>query len=185
MIRLAIMTLAVLALIAPAGTLAADAPAPDARTYTDPAMTFVAPAPFQKLAVPAHDPAKFDDKAVMAAFVKNGGTQNAVSIVIVMDAFQGDATAFALQSDNELRGNTDGAFIKRTNITLSNGMPAIWEAVTSGTGFDQMQTYRCLWADGVRGVTVIESALSLTIDERQAKADLASLSAVAYPKYRY
>jgi hypothetical protein len=179
----ALLPAAVLAQNAPAAGTAA---APQAgMQYNDPAMSFTAPAGFKPMPVPSHDPATFEDPAVVAAFVKNIGTRDAMSIVLRMQNFDGTADAWATTADNDLRGSTDGAFIKRNQATLSNGMPAYWEVVTVGSGFDQIKTYQYLWSDGVRGVTLSLICRDGVIGDDQAKALLSNVTAVAYPKYRY
>ncbi len=186
--RLSALALALVGVLAPSTAFAAPAEAAASAdtSFSDPAMSFVAPSDFQKVPVPPHDPAKFEQKSVVAAFMKNPGKQNAVSITITMDNFEiPSAAAFATNADNDLRGSTDGVFIKRTDTKLANGMPAVFEEVTIGTGFDQMTMYRMLWADGVRGVIVEEVARLGSIDTRKARADMANLSATAYPRYRY
>lgn len=174
----------------PAAVLAQNAPAaapaaPAVLQYNDPAMTFTVPDGFKPLPVPSHDPARFDDPAMMAVYAKNMGRSDAMSITLRMQNFDGDAEAFATTSDNDLRGQNEGVFINRSATKLSNGMPAYWEAITVGTGFDQIKTYQYLWADGVRGVILGLTSREGTIGEQQAKALLSNVSAVAYPRYRY
>ncbi|MFN2450281.1 MAG: hypothetical protein ABR508_10935 [Candidatus Baltobacteraceae bacterium] len=181
--RLGLLTLALLAMLAPlcTGVRAAD----DANTYNDPAMSFTPPAGFRRVPIPPHDPRTFEQKSVVAVYVKNPGTQDATAITLTMDNFEGTAAAFAMTSDNDTRSSADGAFIKRSDAKLSNGMPAVWEEVTVGSGFAQVSSFRYLWADGVRGVTLAETSRYGNVDDRHARADLANVSAVAYPRYRY
>jgi hypothetical protein len=174
-------TLALLLVALPVAASAADSP----NTYTDPAMSFTPPASFTRFNVAAHDPLRFEEPAVMAFYARGQGTQKVVTISLRMDQFRGDVNAWATTEDNELRANADGAFIKRTATTLANGMPAMWEEVTVGSGFDQIKTYRYLWADGARGVELSETGRDIAIDEPTAKKDLAQVTAVAYPINRY
>lgn len=188
--RIPLLALALLGLLAPLRAWGDPTPAPTpdpSRVFTDPAMTFVAPAAFHKLPVQAHDPAKFEDgKAVVAVFVRDAKTRNMTTISITQDEFpKPDAKAFAEAADNDLRGGSDNAFIKRYDAQLANGMPAVFEEVTVGSGFDQVLSYRYLWADGVRGIIVTETAVNGVIDDRKAKADMANLTATAYPRYQY
>lgn len=193
--RLGVFTLAVTGLLAPLAASALAQTPPDAppaqaqtqqgNTFSDPAMSFTPPAEFRRIGVPPHDPATFDNKTVVAAYVKNPNTRDAMTLTVTMENFSGSAAGYSTSSDNDLRGSTDGVFIKQTNTTLSNGMPAVFEQVTIGSGFAQMEAYRYLWADGVRGVTVQETARYGSLDAKHAMADMASLSAVAYPKNRY
>lgn len=183
--RLSALAFVLFALLAPALVLAQNAAADPGPQYSDPAMSFTAPAGFKPMPVPSHDPANFEDPAVMAAFVKDGGTRQGISIVLRMQSFDGSPDAWATTADNDLRSSSNGAFINRTSTKLSNGMPAFWEDVTVGTGFDQIKTYQYLWADGVRGVTLSLVCRDGVITNEQAKQMLSNLSAVAYPKYRY
>ncbi|HET7813212.1 MAG TPA: hypothetical protein VFL13_02435 [Candidatus Baltobacteraceae bacterium] len=181
--RLTPIALALLGVLAPLCASAEDTPNPN--TFSDPAMSFTAPANFRRMQIPPHDPAQFEQKSIVAAYIKNPGTQEAASITISMENFEGSANGYSTSADNDIRGAADGVFIKRQNTTLSNGMPAVFEEITIGSGFAQMTEYRYLWADGVRGVELGETARYGTLDEKKAKADLALASAVAYPKNRY
>lgn len=187
--RLAVAALALLGVVAPlAAPAAADpaaAPTPNPNTFNDPAMSFTAPPEFRRMQGPPHDPAQFEQKAVVAMFIKNPGTPQAVGITISMENYEGTAAGYATSSDNDLRSNQDGVFIKRSDTKLPNGMPAVFEEVTIGSGFSQVTEFRYLWADGVRGVELGETSAYGQLDEKRAKADLAMVSAVAYPKYRY
>lgn len=188
--RLSALAFAVFALLLPAVAPAQNA-APQAAAaapsmqYNDPAMSFTAPEGFKPLPVPSHDPAVFEDPAVMAAYVKDAGSRNAMSIVLRMQNYDGSPDGWATTSDNDLRTNSNGAFISRTATKLANGMPVFWEDVTVGSGFDQIKTYQYIWADGVRGVTLSLICRDGVITDEQAKQMLSNLSAVAYPKYRY
>lgn len=186
--RLATTALALLGVLVPLCASAANvdpAATPNPNTFSDPAMSFTAPAAFQRVPIPPHDPATFEQKALVAAYVKNPGTRNAVGITITMENFEGSANGYSTSADNDIRGSSDGVFIKRSNTQLPNGMPAVFEEVTMGSGFAQVTEYRYLWADGVRGVQLGEEAVYGQLDEKKAKEDLAMVSAVAYPKNRY
>lgn len=188
MTRLPLLAFLLVALL-PAAVLAQNAtpaaPAQPTLQYNDPAMSFTAPAGFRPMPVPPHDPANFENPAIMAAYVKNAGGRNAMSIVLRMENYDGSPDGWATTADNDLRGSTDGAFISRSATKLSNGMPAYWEVVTVGSGFDQIKTYQYLWADGVRGVTLSLICRDGVIGDDAAKALLSNVTAVAYPKYRY
>lgn len=188
--RLSALAFVLFAVSAPALVLAQDA-APQAAAaapsmqYNDPAMSFTAPDGFKPLPVPSHDPAVFEDPAVMAAYVKDAGSRSAMSIVLRMQNYDGSPDGWATTSDNDLRSASNGAFINRTASKLANGMPVFWEEVTVGTGFDQIKTYQYIWADGVRGVTLALTCRDGVINGDQAKKLLSNVTAVAYPKYRY
>jgi hypothetical protein len=177
--RLAVLLFAAFALVVPAAVLA------EGGQYNDPAMSFTPPADYVPLPVPTHDPANFEDPAVVAAFVKNGGKSNASQIILRMQSFEGNVEAFEMTVENDLRNQTSDVFIKKTNTKLSNGMPAAWEEITMGSGFEQIKVYQYVWSDGVRGVTLSITGRYGAVDEPAAKRALANVSAVAYPKYRY
>jgi hypothetical protein len=153
--------------------------------YNDPAMSFTAPADYHAVPVPTHDPANFDDPAVMAIYIKNPGKQDFSQITLRMESFDGDATGFEMNVENDMRNQGGDVFIKKTATKLSNGMPAYWQEITMGSGFDQMKIFQYVWADGVRGVQLSLMTRSGAVDEPAAKAALSNVSAVAYPKNRY
>lgn len=177
--RLAVLVFAAFALLVPAAVLA------DAGQYNDPAMSFTPPAGYLPLPVPSHDPASFDDPTVMAAYVKDAGKQSASQIMLRMQNFDGDVNAFEMNVENNMRTQTGDVFIKKTMTRLSNGMPAAWEEITIGSGFDQVKIYQYVWSDGVRGVQLAITAKYGSIDEGGAKRALANVSAVEYPRNRY
>jgi len=177
--RLAVLVLAAFALLLPAAVLAA------AQQYNDPAMSFTPPADYVPLPVPSHDPANFDDPTVMAAYVRNPGKQNASQITLRMENFQGDVNGYEMTVENTMRNQSGDVFIKKTATQLANGMPAIWQEITIGSGFEQVKVFQYVWADGVRGVQLAVTGRNGAVDEPEAKRVLANVSAVAYPKYRY
>jgi hypothetical protein len=158
------------------GTASSTAP-----TYNDPAMSFTAPSDYIKTDIPAHDPANFDQPTVVAAFLKTGKNSPRIAITIEMQNFEGTLDGFESQTENEVRGQADSVFFKRTATTLSNGMPAYWQDITIGSGFDEIKRYQYVWVDGVRGIALAITAREGAITEAQAKLALANASGVAYP----
>jgi len=190
--RVAALAFVCCALVAPLGASAqqqdaqtAAAPAAPSRTFNDPAMSFTAPDDFTPIPMQQHDPVNFEQPTVVAAYVKNPGRQDMVSISLSMDSFQSGVDGWEMNAENNLRTQTDGVFIKKTQTTLPNGMPAYWLEVTVGSGFDQMKSYEYVWSDGVRGISLSIIGRYGAISESAAKKALANVSAVAYPKYRY
>ena len=180
------MTVRIAAIAALALLLLPGAAIGASNTYSDPAMSFTAPSNYVQAAIPAHDPTDFSDPAVVAAFAANAGKVEQRVITITMENFDGDVDGFETLSENELRTQTDGVFVKKKErTTLSNGMPAYWQEISVGTGFDEIKRFQYVWADGVRGVTLAISARLGEIDEATAKRDLATAYAVLYPKNRY
>lgn len=182
--------LALCALFTPATLLAqtAEQPAPAATPsngFNDPAMSFTAPSDFFKVPMQQADPTQFDKPTVVAAFVKNPGKKNLLTITITMESFDGNAEGYDQVSENTMRTQADGVFIRKEATKLPNGMPAYWQEITIGSGFDEMKRYQYVWADGVRGVQLAVMARYGEISDNDAKKMLAGVSAVAYPKYRY
>lgn len=177
--RIAAIALAVCAILAPAVVLAAT------NQYNDPAMSFTAPDGYIALPLPEHDPMNFDNPTTVAVFVKNPGKSEASQIAIRMQNFQADAAAFEMNVENDMREQAQDVFIKKTPAKLANGMPAFWQEVTIGSGFEQVKMFQYVWSDGVRGVQLTISGRYGSLDEPTAKRLLANVSAVAYPKYRY
>ncbi len=177
--RIAVIALAVFGVLAPAVALA------DAHQYNDPAMSFTAPQDYYPMPVPAHDPAVFENPALVAVYVKNPGRGDGTQITLRMQNFEGDYNGFETTSENDMRTQTSDVFIKKTATKLPNGMPAFWQEITMGSGFEQIKVFGYVWADGVRGVQLSVSGRYGSIDEPTAKRLLANVSAVAYPKYRY
>ena len=154
--------------------------------YTDPAMTFTAPAGFYRIPIAPHNPAQFDQSTVVAAWVKNPGKREQQSITITMENHEGNLEGFEMITENEIRDNVDSVFFKKREQTkLSNGMPAYWQELSIGSGFQETKRFQYVWMDTVRGVSLAITALYGQIDEPAAKAALAQASAVLYPKYRY
>lgn len=186
-----LLALTLCAFVAP-GVSSAQTPAPDASptpnplVYTDPAMTFTAPAGFYRVPMASHSPNQFDQAAVVAAWVKNPGKREQQTITITMENHDGNLEGFEMISENEIRDSVASVFFKKREQTkLSNGMPAFWQELSIGSGFQEAKRYQYVWIDTVRGVSLAITALYGQIDEASAKAALADASAVAYPKYRY
>jgi len=135
--------------------------------------------------IPSHDPANFDEPAVVAAFVKDPDKADYSQIVLRMQNSSANAEGFEMTVANDLRTQSGDVFIKKTPAKLANGMPAFWEEITLGSGFQQQRVFQYVWADGVRGVTLTIMSHNSSIDEPTAKRLLANVSAVAFPKYRY
>jgi len=157
-----------------------------ANQYNDPAVSFTAPAGFIAVRMPPHDPGDYQERTMVAAFVKNPGQPDQQTITISVENFDNTLDAFEVLTENELRGETDGLFVKKKERTaLSNGMPAYWQEMSVGAGFDEVKRFGYVWVDGVRGLSLSISAGYGHIDEPTAKQDLANVSAVRYPNRPY
>ena len=197
--RIAAVAFALCAVSAPAALLAQTAPPPSgataeapkpaatpSHTFSDPAMTYTAPSDFLMVPIQAApDPTQFEKPMVVAAFVKNYGKTGMQTVTVTMESFDGNAEGYDQVTENALRTQADGVFIRKSPTKLQNGMPAYWQDVTIGSGFDEIKRYQYVWADGVRGVQLAVTARYGSIGEDEAKKILANVSAVAFPKYRY
>ena len=185
------LALATCAFIAPVASFAqtpapGESPTPNPSVYSDPAMSFSAPPDFYRIPVAPHDPAQFSDPAIMAAWVKNPGKRDQVTITLSMENHDGTLDGFEMVSENEIRNNADSVFFKKKErVLLKNGMPAYWQELTIGSGFQEMKRFQYVWIDGVRGVALAISGLYGIVDEPTAKKALADASGVLYPKNRY
>lgn len=164
----------------------APSPTPAPHQFTDPAMTFNAPASYLKAPIPPHNPTEFSQPTIVAAFAADYGKPNMRTITVQMENFSGSLNGYESLAETELRDKVDGIFYKEKKMTtLSNGMPAYWENITVGSGFQEAKRYQYVWVDGVRGVILSVTARFGEISQDQAKQALANVSAVAYPRYRY
>ncbi len=159
------------------------APSAGPNQFTDPGMTFTAPDGYAKAMLPPHDPTDFDQPTVVAAFAMRGGGR---VITIQMESFNGSLSGFEMVTENEMRNQADGVFFKKKELTtLSNGMPAYWQEITVGSGFETAKRYQYSWVDGVRGIVLSITGRYGEITEADAKKALANASSVAYPRDRY
>lgn len=153
-------------------------------TYNDPAMSFTAAAGFKYIGGRPYDP-QSNNPSTVAAFVKDAGKAEAHFVQIQIEPFDGSLSGYETLSENELRGQVDNVFVsKKKQTTLSNGMPAMWEEISVGEGFQETKRWQYVWVDGQRGIILSDTGRYGGITEEQAKAELANVSAVAYPRNR-
>jgi hypothetical protein len=188
--RTALILLACAALIGvPRALLAQDAtpqPTPaDWMVYDDPAMHFHAPAGFQPVGQRQIPVDKLqDDPSIVAAWVYPN-KDHPRKLIIQQEYFSGDANAFQSQFESQLRDQFDTPLFKdKQNIALRNGMPAIFEAMTSGSGFNVQKFYLLMWADGQRGVAIVLQTQVNDIDDNAARQLMSDATAVKYPTNR-
>jgi hypothetical protein len=163
---------------------AAGEPTPAPNTFSDPAMSFTAGTGWYKAQIPPHDPVQFDQPTIVAAFI-GGNRNNPLTITITMENFEGSLSGYEMVTENTLRNKIDGVFFKKKELTtLSNGMPAYFQDITMGSGFNTVKRFQYVWVDGVRGIQLSLSAHYGAISEDDAKKALAQASAVAYPRGR-
>lgn len=172
----------------PAGAQETPTPAPanpNTTAYNDPAMSFTAAPGFRYLGGRPYDPLS-SEPTVVAAFVSNPGEQDAHLVQIQIEFCEGcRLSGYETLATDELRGHLNNALVsKKQQTTLSNGMPALWEEISIGEGFQEMKRWQYEWVDGQRGVILSDSGRYGGITEEQAKAELANVSAVDYPRNR-
>lgn len=190
--RLAVI-LGLVLCVAPIAVLAQEATPPPGLvtsgngTYKDPAMIYTGPAGYVQVPLPPpKDPTDFGQTTVVAGWVKNPGQQNQIAIRLSMESFNGNLDGFEMVSENELRNASDGVFVKSKSRThLANGMPAYFQDITVGSGFQTTKIYQLLWVDGVRGVTLSVQSHLGTIDPASAEKLLVTAVATAFPQRDY
>jgi hypothetical protein len=158
-------------------------PTPDPHVYTDPAMTYTAPA---DAILVGRQPVSLDqlgqDLQTVAAWVVHPGDENARTIQIQMEAYSGAPDQWEGQFESQTHGNQEGTLIKnKTAITLENGMPAYFVEVAYGSGFDARKEYAIVWADGQRGIVLSETSAVGASSAEEARQMLKQATAVQYP----
>jgi hypothetical protein len=159
-------------------------PTPDPHTYTDTAMKFTAP-PQAYLAgrrYPSLDDLSDEQPTTVAVWVIDPGKENARTISIAMVSFTGPPSQWEGQFESQLHSSQDGVLIRNKQaMTLTNGMPAYFVEVTTGSGFTTRKQFAVVWADGQRGIVLSEQGRIDDVTETEAKNFLKDASAVRYP----
>ncbi|HTZ56155.1 MAG TPA: hypothetical protein VMB20_13950 [Candidatus Acidoferrum sp.] len=185
--RIALLLIACAALIAPPCALFAQEATPqptpsDWMVYDDPAMHFHAPVGFQPIGqrqIPAN---KLGDDPVIVAGWVYPDRNNPRRLVIQQEFFTGDVHAFQSQYESQLRDEFDTPLFKdKQDTSLRNGMPAVFEEMTSGSGFNVQKFYFLMWADGQRGVAIGLQVQVNDLDGVKARQLLSDVTAVRYP----
>jgi hypothetical protein len=159
-------------------------PTPDPQTYSDPGMNFTAPADAHLLARASNATPDVlgEDLATIAAWVIDPGKEDARSITISMEAYDGPPDQWEAQFESQTHSSQDGTLIRdKTAMTLLNGMPAYFVQIAFGSGFDAKKEYAVVWADGERGVVLAETSRLGDASLEEAERNLKQVSAVRYP----
>jgi hypothetical protein len=163
--------------------LAQPTPTPDPHVYSDPGMSFTAPAGavlIGRQEVPLEQLGQ--DLETVAAWVLHPGQEDARTIQIQMEAYSGDPGEWEDEFESQVHGNQEGTLIRnKTPMTLSNGMPAYFVEVAYGSGFDARKEYAIVWADGQRGIVLSETSAIGVATAEQARDLLKQATAVRYP----
>ncbi len=169
---------AVLAQVPPPPT-----PSPDPHTYTDPGMTFTAPA--DAVLIGRQDGslgALGQDLQPVAVWLLRPGKEDVRTIQIAMEAFEGPPDQWEAQFESQTHSSQDGSLIRnKTPMSLLNGMPATFVEVAYGSGFDARKEFAIVWADGQRGIVLSETARLGETSAEQAREALKQVTAVRYP----
>jgi hypothetical protein len=182
------MKVAFLALVLLLGVAALPAhAATDPLSYDDPAVHFRPPDGWERLSMlPSATPSPGDPGPPAAVYIKNRGKQDARTIVLTIQNYDGGLDNLETSHENDLRTAADGVFIdKKIKTTLANGMPAWFLRVSSGSQLgDFLRRYEYLVYDGKRSIVASYIGRQGDFDEKEAKDALASLYVVLYPRDR-
>lgn len=155
-------------------------------TYSDPAMSYTAPADFTPIPVPSASPDAFEKPTIVAAFVTNLKRPDSNVITLQMENYTDDLQSYEGQAESQARNRgSDSVFVKKELTTLSNGMPAYFLNITVSQDSGQLRIFEYVWVDHVRGVVLSVVGHFGTIDETGAKKILSNVSAVAYPRNQF
>lgn len=161
-------------------------PTPDPHSYTDPGMTFNAPP--DAVLVGRQDiplPQLSQDLKPVAVWVVRPGSEDARTITLMMEAYEGAPDQWEGQFESQTHGAQEGTLIRnRTPMTLLNGMPASFVEIAYGEGFDAKKEFAIVWADGQRGVVLAYTTRLGDADADEAKRVLKQATAVRYPLYQ-
>ena len=175
-----------------------DTPAASPLTYDDPAMHYQAPDGWTKRDV-GNRPQGGDDPQVVAMWVKSFAHGDARTITVTVQSFQGDLDAAQSQMETQLRNAGSGGgggggdddsgggvfFDRKDKITLSNGMPARYLKVSTGSGAGAMaRLYQYLVVDGKRMIVVTYAGRDGYFGDKDALDALSTLTVVLYPPGR-
>lgn len=185
MIRSFSRIVALAAIVTIARPLAASADPP---SYDDAGMHYAAPTDFEKLDLPAPaDPTGSEDSdgpTPVAAFAYHRGRPDQRVITILVAPFDGPVDQFDTSHVSEERKTDDTFIVENKKTTLANGMPAYYLKVNSGSTAGQFtEHFEYLVCDGTRSI-VVQYGGAAGLDENVAKAALATLYVVVYPKHR-
>ncbi|MGC1380733.1 MAG: hypothetical protein WA814_06880 [Candidatus Baltobacteraceae bacterium] len=161
----------------------APTPAPDPHTYSDQAMTYTAP---QDAVLAGRQYLRTadlnSDLQTVAVWVLHAGKEDARTITLSMEAYDGDPNEWEGQFESQTHSSQDGTLIRnKTPMSLLNGMPATFVEIATGSGFDSRKTYAIVWADGVRGVVLSETSRMGDASAEEAKEVLKQATAVRFP----
>jgi hypothetical protein len=161
-------------------------PTPDPHTYTDPAMTYTAPPDAILVARQVVSLNSIgQDLQPVAAWVLHPGKEDARTIQIAMEAYDGPPDQWEGQFESQTHSGQEGTLIRnKTPMTLLNGMPAYFVEVAYGSGFDARKEFAIVWADGQRGIVLSETSRLGDATAEEARSVLKQVTAVRYPLFQ-
>ncbi len=162
-------------------------PTPSPWVYNDTAMHFEAPHDYILAGIRQVDSKNLPDgQTTVAVWAKHPGQDDQRTISIKLERYDGTTLdGFETNTENTLRSQIDGVFIgNKEHITLTNGMPAIFMSIASGSGFGAQKIFQVIWFDGLRGVSIQMVGALGSLQAPEAKAALRNASAVLYPIHR-
>lgn len=158
-------------------------------TFSDPAISFQAPAGFTRVPLPFKEngnPAQFATLTPVAMWVRNKGHENQRTIILQVQAYHRSLNSFVAKTEGGMRDHLQYCFFhKRKPVTFANGMPAFFEEVQYGSDFNEQTQFQYMWIDGARGVVLSETSRFGFLRARTARKDLAHIYAVAYPMHQF
>ena len=161
-------------------------PAPDPHVYSDPGMTYTAPADAVLINRQVTTPDQLgQDLQPVAMWALHAGKEDARQITLSMESYDGPPDQWEAQFESQTHGSQDGTLIRgKTAITLLNGMPAYFVEIAYGSGFDARKEYAIVWADGQRGIVLAETTRMGDASDQEAKEVLKQVTSVRYPMYQ-
>jgi hypothetical protein len=160
---------------------------PDPLSYDDPGMHFRPPDGWVRVIMDGSGGTdQSGNRAPAAVYVMRKGNSDLRNILITIDMFAGTVDDLERMHEGELRKTNEGTFIdKHEKTTLANGMPAYWLRASEGTQLGAFtRRYEWVVADGTRSIIVSYVGKQGLFDDKDARAALASLYVVAFPRNR-
>lgn len=159
----------------------------DPLAYDDPGMHFRPPDGWQRVQFAESSDVEPSGPHPVAAWVLQSKKMDQRQIIITVEPFDGSLGNFESSHESDLRneGKDQSLFVdKKEMTTLANGMPAYFMRVNQGNAAGQfVRSYQYVVIDKQRGIVVAYSGRAGQFDDKEAKAAMASLYVVVYPKH--
>lgn len=166
--------------------VAAPTPAPTPTpnpTYSDRALHYAPPPGYVPLMIRHIPSAELPGPVVVAAWGRNFRQENQKLIEITLRPYTESTHSFRVDIANQLRDKINGIVIINQGIVkTSNGMPAYFLKIITGSGFTRMVIRELAWSDGVRGVQLSIASRVGMVSNQEALRALERAYAVRYPQ---